>query len=685
MLEALSRLTERTSFPRLKLLLPLTLVLATLATLQSYPGEDLPLSSSAYDFLMRQRKHSLGDSLEPRIVLVTIDDATLAQPQGSMAEIFSPGVYAVILNAMTDSGAKAVAIHRPLPPSSGRLSTPTEEQEWWEAIGRAKAQGVSVIYGFRWLAGLPVLPSPRYVEIMGQETLGFMNLPRDMDFKIRDADILWPNAYSSNYNSFAFIAARAIRPELPTPPELKFRIDYRDSFLRFSFNYVYQRAMDGDMAFFKKYFAKSLVLIGDTSSLNLDVYPTPLSDYREGDWSQTPAVEIQAYAINTLIKNRLMESPSNVAIFCFFFGLVFLLYLPLVLSGPRISPWLHLWPATAFVAYLAVVTLAFDRYVLLPAVPGMLVILLCQLTYAVMRLLSRHKVTRAKSKALDLYLDPALTGRIIHEPGLLSQQGEKLECTVFFADLEGFTSLSETMRTEDMVELVNLCYDAMNTGIERYDGFIDKYVGDSVMAVWGAPLPQPSHAVSACLSALAQRQLMEELNDELRALGRPHLNALMGLNTGQVIAGNIGGKRHMAYTVMGDAVNLASRLVSVNKLYKTTIIASEQTAAAASETIGMRQLDRVQVVGRRKSISVHEVLGRKDDLDERTLDMVNFFERALRHYWQRDFQGALARFERALKAVPDDYPSKVFIARCRQNLAEPPGPEWDGVTVLGLK
>jgi class 3 adenylate cyclase len=264
-------------------------------------------------------------------------------------------------------------------------------------------------------------------------------------------------------------------------------------------------------------------------------------------------------------------------------------------------------------------------------------------------------------------------------------KGKTRAWTVLFADLEGFTALSERIETESLVELVNLCYDAMTTGIERYDGFVDKFVGDSVTAVWNAPTQQPGHAVSACLSALLQKQLMEELNSELTAMGRPSLNALMGLNTGQVIAGNIGGKNHMAYTVMGDAVNLASRLVSVNKLFKTTIIASEETAAAASQAIAMRPLDRVQVVGRRQSINVFEVLGRKEELGERCLEMINFFERALRHYFDKDFAGALARFQRAQKAMPDDQPTAVFIGRCRELLASPPSRSWDGVTVLGLK
>ncbi|MDR2199993.1 MAG: adenylate/guanylate cyclase domain-containing protein [Deltaproteobacteria bacterium] len=681
----LEGISEKGSIASLKFFLPLTLALAALACLLSYPGTSLSLSAAVYDHLLRNRGKTLGGGLEPRIVLVAIDDSTHSSPEGSMAEIFSPGVYALILETLTSAGARAVALHRALPPSSGRLYTAREEEEWWRAYRGARKAGVEVVYGFRYLGGNPVLPSPKYIEVMGEENLGFINLPRDRDFKVRQARTLWPDAFESGHPSFAFLAARTLRPSLTPPADEVFFIDYRDSFLRFSFNYVYRQALDGDLNFFKKYFSGALVLIGDTSSLNLDVYPTPLSAYGRGDWPQTPAVEIQAHAVNTLLKGRLAAVPGTAALFPFFSGLVFLVFLPLVFTGPRFKPWLHLHPALVLVLYCVCAVLAFNRYVLLPAAPGVLVILLAHLTYLLLRGWDQRKESRAKSRALDLYLDPALTGRIVQDPGLLLSRGEKRVCSVFFADLVGFTALSERLPTEDVVDLVNLYYDAMTTGIERYDGFVDKYVGDAVMAVWGAPLNQPGHAVSACLSALAQRELVEDLNRELESLGRERLKALMGLNTGPVVAGNIGGKKHMAYTVMGDAVNLASRLVSANKLYGTTIIASGETAKAASGAVKFRRLDKVRVLGRSRSIEIYEVMGKPEALPPETLQMANFYERALKHYWDRDFAGALARFQRALSVAPQDRPSLMFSERCQAHIARDPGPDWDGVTALEAK
>jgi class 3 adenylate cyclase len=242
--------------------------------------------------------------------------------------------------------------------------------------------------------------------------------------------------------------------------------------------------------------------------------------------------------------------------------------------------------------------------------------------------------------------------------------------------------MSETMDTAALVDILNRYYDTMNTAIECYGGFVDKFVGDGIMEVWGAPSSQPRHAVSACLSALMQKRLMEDLNRELTAAGQPFLQALMGLNTGQVIAGNIGARQRINYTVMGDTVNLASRLVAANKLFMTTIIASEATASAAKDEISFRPLDRIRVRGRKRSITVFEVLAPKGDLDGDMAQCVNFYERALKHYFDRDFQGALARFEAALRCAPGDSPSLVFAERCKSFISKPPADGWDGVTVL---
>jgi adenylate cyclase len=329
--------------------------------------------------------------------------------------------------------------------------------------------------------------------------------------------------------------------------------------------------------------------------------------------------------------------------------------------------------------------MAFDRYVFLPVLPGLAALLLAFLLYWGIRMLETRRMQKASSQALNLYLDPALAGQIGINPDIMERRGESREVTVLFTDLAGFTAMAEAISCQETVEMLNRYYETMTAAIERYDGFVDKFVGDSIMAVWGAPLDQPRHASAACLSALTLKKLLDFQNRELAAAGKPHLETLMGLNTGPVIAGNIGASRRVSYTVLGDSVNLANRLVSVNKLFGTSILASEATAELARGDILFRALDRVRVVGRKGSIKVFEAIAPMGERDPALAQAVNYFERALKHYWARDFAGALARFEAALKAKPNDRPSLVFTGRCREYIESPPDESWDGVTVLALK
>jgi adenylate cyclase len=483
------------------------------------------------------------------------------------------------------------------------------------------------------------------------------------------------------------LAAAAVNPQVASRSD-PFYIDFTRALTRLSFADLHERAVSGDMGVLMRLLSGAVVLIGETSSLNMDAWPTPDSVYGADGrgWSLTPAVEIQAHAIDTLLSGSMLSHPGPAVLWLFFFGLVFLALTPVLLSVPRagrhLCPWM---PPLILALYPVAAYLAFKRQVFLPVIPGVAILAMANFLYWGLRARETSLMQRAGSQALNLYLTPALAGQIINDPEILRRRGELRRVTVLFADLVGYTSLAESMDTSAVVDLLNSYFEAMNTAIERYDGIVDKFIGDGIMAVWGAPLSQPLHAVSACLSALMQITLMETLNRDLAAAGRPTLQALMGLSTGEVIAGNIGASQRLNYTVIGDPVNLASRLVSVNKLYGTTIIASESTMLKAKDKVCFRALDRIRVMGRKGSSTIYEVLAPAGAMSERSAQCVNYFERALRHYWDRDFPGALARLEAALKLSPDDHPSQILAKRCRDFIGNPPGPDWDGVTILEAK
>jgi adenylate cyclase len=198
-------------------------------------------------------------------------------------------------------------------------------------------------------------------------------------------------------------------------------------------------------------------------------------------------------------------------------------------------------------------------------------------------------------------------------------------------------------------------------------------------------LERLDHAAAACLAALEQQSALARLNAMLLAEGQMPFSALMGLTTGPMVVGNIGAETRLNYTVMGDAVNLASRLVAVNKIYQTAIIVGEQTALAAAGAVECRNLDRVTVPGRSVSLSIFEVMGAKGSLSDQQRRGRDLFEAGLSLYFIRDFQKALGQFEETLSFIQGDGPAELMSGRCRQYLLNQPGDDWDGVTKLAVK
>ncbi len=223
----------------------------------------------------------------------------------------------------------------------------------------------------------------------------------------------------------------------------------------------------------------------------------------------------------------------------------------------------------------------------------------------------------------------------------------------------------------------------MSDIVEQHGGFVDKYIGDAIVAVFGAPHEDPDHALNAVRSALACRERLSAMQAELGLPGGHTLNARIGINTGEILVGNIGSHRRFNYTVMGDAVNLASRLEGVNKIYGSQIIASGETAAACGNSIAFRELDSVQVMGRETPVAIFEALAAGSDCSAESRDLVAAYEAALAAYRERCFGAAEAAFESLAQA--GDEAARTLAARARAFAADPPPPEWQGVTVLDSK
>ena len=202
---------------------------------------------------------------------------------------------------------------------------------------------------------------------------------------------------------------------------------------------------------------------------------------------------------------------------------------------------------------------------------------------------------------------------MLRNPDEVSLGGSRKEITVFFSDIRGFTAISETISPEELVTIINEYFNLMSRVILEYKGTIDKYIGDAIMAFWGAPLTLEDHAYYACLTALEQKRKLLILQKSWEKRQLPHIDIGIGLNSGYAVVGNMGSSYRMEYTCMGDTVNLASRLEGLNKSYGTSIIISENTYEKVKEKVYARELDRIRVKGKMESVTIYELLGLKDD------------------------------------------------------------------------
>jgi adenylate cyclase len=303
----------------------------------------------------------------------------------------------------------------------------------------------------------------------------------------------------------------------------------------------------------------------------------------------------------------------------------------------------------------------------------------------VYRLLFEQAQQRTMRDVMARYLSPSVSQWVLNRPERLTLGGETRTMTAFFCDLRGFTTLSQAMEPQALVALLNDYMSAMTEIVFRHDGVLDKYIGDEIMAFWNAPMDQPDHAARACATALDMVQRLHELRAQWKERGNPQLDLGIGINTGPMVVGNMGSRDRLAYTVLGDAVNIASRLQGVNKDYGTRVLVSEATMKAAGESFTYRYLDRVQVKGRTEPLAVYEVVSYRNQLDPETTAMLELYAKGIELYHAGQWTDASDLFLRLLASHPGDGPSALYLRRSREFAVTPPPPDWNGVTILKTK
>lgn len=260
-------------------------------------------------------------------------------------------------------------------------------------------------------------------------------------------------------------------------------------------------------------------------------------------------------------------------------------------------------------------------------------------------------------------------------------EGEDVEVSIFFSDIVDFTSISEQLTPEDLVQRLSVYFSGMTRIVLDQAGTLDKYIGDSIMAFWGAPLPRENHAHLACIAALKCQEYLDRLAREWQSESHPVFRTRIGIHTGKVIVGNIGSNERMNYTIIGDAANLASRLEGLNKFYQTRLIISEDTFIRVQNYFIARKLDRVAVKGRSRGVQIYELIAARGEINGAIEAFLQAYDSAVELYLNRFWGEAKVAFEAAQKLSPSgrDYPSGLLGARCDEFMRNPPGPEWNGV------
>lgn len=303
--------------------------------------------------------------------------------------------------------------------------------------------------------------------------------------------------------------------------------------------------------------------------------------------------------------------------------------------------------------------------------------------------ISEGRERRKIKNILGQYVSPAVLADVLVDckgEYLRAEVGQRETLSIFFSDIRGFTSITERYAVEKVVEVLNAYLSSMVDIIFRNEGTLDKFIGDAIVAFWGAPLRDQDHAVNAVASAVKMRRAMVHLNRENEIKGLPALNMGIGIHSGEVILGNIGSRKKLDYTIIGDGVNLASRLEGLTKRYNASILISEDTFQMVQNDFACRMIDYVRVKGKEKPITIYEVLGRTDPiLDDGQRRLIALSEEGLALYRQRSFSQAIGVFERLLLEKPGDFTGRMFIGRCREYLREPPSENWDGYYVYKTK
>jgi adenylate cyclase len=442
-------------------------------------------------------------------------------------------------------------------------------------------------------------------------------------------------------------------------------------------------------------FEGKIVLIGPVFPESQDLHATPVHPAGQPDFNEMYGVEIHANMVQTMLDdNYLRTLPNALVVFIIVLTALLVFMFTSIVKAMK-TEYQYRLELLSILLVAACVLLVFyigDWYfthknIITPIIAPVTSIVLGYFGSAIHQYITERRQKEIVKTIFGHYVSPAIVNELVSNPDRLQLGGVKKELTVLFSDIAGFTTISEGMPPEQLVELLNEYLDAMTDIIIKNEGTLDKYEGDAIMAFWGAPLPIRDHALSACVSAVRMQQRLARLRDEFYGDNRRlHMYMRIGINTGEMIVGNMGGKERFDYTVIGDSVNLGARLETTNKEYGTSIIISENTYRHVKDFVIVRELDAIVVKGKTQVTKIYELVGLRDEGIEPDLQkMIDLYNTGIARFKERKWSDAEESFTAVLRNYPDDKPSKIYLERSQRYRDNPPPETWDGTTVMESK
>ncbi|MEA1967477.1 MAG: adenylate/guanylate cyclase domain-containing protein [Thermodesulfobacteriota bacterium] len=588
-----------------------------------------PFHQKAYDAMlwlrMTARKHKQGNEKTLRsqpIVILEIDDNTLTQKEFQIPQTLWHSYYVQTIRALADAGARVIGFDLLLPQALFDDLVPGYSRTWLKALAYANVMKVPVIAGYVDLKHRQVFPHSLYLQLLGNQGVGLFNLTVDSDDFIRQQQILFSSKHSnemipcfsflvaSAYKNFNFYSkreaanhpggkAKAQGEKTPLPQLIYIDYNPPDFFPRYSFAAIHKKIVMQDTDYLFQAFHDKIVLIGQTDSLSQDRHLTPLYYVSNTLNKRTPGIEINANVVHTLIDNERIKEFSPLGRF-----LVYLFTCGSVITatmGFR-RRWIlaHLVGITILHTALAAVAIIRYSYIF-PMAAGGGAIIFSQLFSFGWRYYIVDWEKRKIESVFQCFLPREIVAKIVSQGEEKLLEGREKSLCIMFTDIRSFTSFSERKRPAEVVNRLNEYFEAMSSAVYSENGVVDKFLGDGIMAFFGAfdkNRDTSLASLAAARAALKMLDILDSLNEQWERQHQKPFRIGIGIHTGKVMIGNIGSRTKMEYTVIGDAVNLASRLQDQTKKLGETIIISESVQKDLAGKIVVENRGIVEIKGR---------------------------------------------------------------------------------------